>query len=83
MTDDLTMVDAKLREFQQKATELRTDIAEVRKAFPLWTNRAAVVGTVILSWLALGQLALASWGWKSLRATPHSPRGTPGEWGRG
>ena len=69
---ELKLVESKLERVRQKAAELGTEVADLRTAVPAWTNGAAVIGSVILVWMGLGQLALSRWGWDRIRAaTPN------------
>src|SRR5262245_42793730 len=52
------------------------EVADLRTAVPAWTNWAAVLGSVVLGWMGLGQLVLSRWGWDRIRAaTPTRARG--------
>jgi hypothetical protein len=72
---ELTLVESKLERVRQKAAELGTEVADLRTAVPAWTNGAAVIGSVVLVWMGLGQLALSRCGWGRIRAaTPTRAR---------
>lgn len=61
--DNLKAVDSNLQAVGQKAVEWRTEIADMRTTIPAWTNLTAIIGSMLLVWLGLGQLALARWNW--------------------
>jgi hypothetical protein len=65
VSEDLTLVDTKLQRVRQKAIEWRPEVAELRITVPVWTNWAAVIGSLILAWLGLGQFVLLrrAWAW--------------------
>jgi hypothetical protein len=65
---ELTFVESRLEQVRQEAAELGQEVADLRTAVPAWTNRAAVLGSVVLVWMGLGQWVLSRWGWDSLRA---------------
>jgi hypothetical protein len=65
---DLNLVESKLERVRQKAAELGKEVADLRTAVPAWTNWAAVIGSVVLVWMGLGQFVLSRWGWDSIRA---------------
>jgi DNA repair exonuclease SbcCD ATPase subunit len=67
-SDALKSVDSKLQEVRQKGAEWRTEIAELRTAVPAWVNDAAIIGSVLLVWLGLGQLTLSRWSWGRIGA---------------
>jgi hypothetical protein len=73
--EDLKVVDAKLQRVLQQASQWRLEIAELRATIRVWTNAGAVIGSVILAWMGLGQLVLMrrTWIWtRPVRATPAS-----------
>jgi hypothetical protein len=73
---ELKFVESKLERVRQKAAELGKEVADLRTAVPAWTNGAAVLGSVVLVWMGLGQLVLSRWGWDWIRAaTPTRARG--------
>jgi hypothetical protein len=65
---ELKFVESKLERVRQKAAELGKEVADLRTAVPTWTNEAAVIGSVVLVWMGLGQFVLARWGWDWIRA---------------
>jgi hypothetical protein len=65
---ELKFVESKLERVRQKAAELGKEVADLRNAVPTWTNEAAVIGSVVLVWMGLGQFVLARWGWAWIRA---------------
>jgi hypothetical protein len=65
---ELKVVESKLERVRQKATELGTEVEGLRTTVPVWTNGAAVIGSVVLVWMGLGQFVLARWGWDRIRA---------------
>jgi hypothetical protein len=65
---ELKFVESKLERVRQKAADLGTEVADLRTAVPTWTNWTAVIGSVVLVWMGLGQLGLARWGWDWIRA---------------
>jgi hypothetical protein len=68
---ELTLVASKLERVRQKAAELGREVADLRSAIPVWTNRVAVIGSVVFVWVGLGQLLLSRWGCNWIRtATP-------------
>ena len=72
---ELKVVESKLARVRQRAAELGTDIADLRTAVPAWTNGAAVIGSVVLVWMGLGQFVLLRWGRDRTRAaTPTRAR---------
>jgi chromosome segregation ATPase len=72
---ELESVESRLERVRQKAAELEKDVADLRTAIPTWTDWAAVIGSVVLVWMGLGQLVLSRWGWGRLRgATPTRAR---------
>jgi hypothetical protein len=72
---DLTSVESKLERVRQKAAELGKEAADLRTAVPAWTNGAAVIGSVVLAWMGLGQFVLSRWGRDRIRAaTPTRAR---------
>jgi hypothetical protein len=71
----LKSVESKLERVRQRAAELGQEVAEMRTAVPAWTNGAAVIGSVVLVWMGLGQFVLSRWGWARIRAaTPTRAR---------
>jgi methyl-accepting chemotaxis protein len=64
---ELKSVESKVERVRQKAAELGTEVADLRTAVPDWTNWAAVIGSVVLVWMGLGQLVLSRWGWDRIR----------------
>jgi hypothetical protein len=67
----LKLVESKLELVRQKAAESGKEIADLRTALPAWTNWVAVISSVFLVWMGLGQLVLSRWGWDRIRgATP-------------
>jgi DNA repair exonuclease SbcCD ATPase subunit len=60
---ELKFVESKLERVRQKAAELGTEVADLRTAVPAWTNWAAVIGSIVLVWMGLGQFVLSRWGW--------------------
>src|SRR5262249_38823812 len=60
LQDKLTLARQRTAEFQAEAAELRTDM-------PSWINSAAIVSSVVLLWMALGQLSQLCLGWRWLR----------------
>ena len=66
---ELNLVESKLKRVRQKAAELGTEVADLRTSVPTWTNWAAVIGSVVLVWMGLGQFVLSRWGWDFLRST--------------
>jgi hypothetical protein len=72
---DLKVVESKLERVRQKAAELGKEVTDLRTAVPAWTNWAAVISSVVLVWMGLGQLVLSRWGWDWIRAaTPTRAR---------
>jgi len=68
---ELRFIASRLERVRQRAGEFDTDVAELRTAVPVWTNWAAVIGSVFLVWMGLGQFALLRRGWDRIRtATP-------------
>jgi len=68
---ELRFIASRLERVRQRAGEFDTDVAELRTAVPIWTNWAAVIGSVFLVWMGLGQFALLRRGWDRIRtATP-------------
>ena len=65
---ELKSVESKLERVRQKAAELEKDVADLRTAIPTWTDWAAVIGSVVLVWMGLGQFVLSRWGWNWIRA---------------
>jgi hypothetical protein len=69
---ELKIVESKLERVRQRAAELGKEVADLRSTVPAWTNWAAVIGSVVLVWMGLGQFVLSRWGWDWLRAaTPN------------
>jgi hypothetical protein len=66
---ELNIVESKLERVRQKAAELGTEVTDLRTTVPTWTNWAAVIGSVVLVWMGLGQLVLSRRGWDFLRST--------------
>ena len=64
---ELRALDSRLHEVRRTAVEWRTEVAELRPRVSAWTDWAAVIGSVILAWMGLGQCALVRWGWQSMR----------------
>jgi hypothetical protein len=72
---ELKFVELKLERVRQKAAEPGKEVADLRTAVPKWTNGAAVIGSVVLVWMGLGQFVLARWGWDWIcAATPTRAR---------
>jgi DNA repair exonuclease SbcCD ATPase subunit len=65
---ELKFVESRLERVRQKAAEFGNEVAELRTAVPAWTDLAAVIGSVVLVWMGLGQLVLSRWGWGRMRA---------------
>ncbi|MCI0380714.1 MAG: hypothetical protein L0215_24280 [Gemmataceae bacterium] len=72
--DELSALDSRLQEVRQTAVEWRIEVAELHTTVPAWTNWAAVIGSVILAWLGLGQYALMRWAWHRARSYRHDVR---------
>jgi hypothetical protein len=64
---ELNLLHDKLRLVRQKAAEFQTDVLELRTDVPFWINSAVVIGSVVLAWMGLGQLAMLRVGWGMLR----------------
>ena len=73
---ELKSVESRLERVRQKAAELGQEVADLRTAVPAWTNRAAVMGSVALVWMGLGQFALSRWGRDRIRAATQLRTGT-------
>jgi hypothetical protein len=73
---ELKLVESKLERVRQKAAELGTEVADLRTAVPAWTNGAAVIGSVVLVWMGLGQFVLSRWGWDRIRAATPTGAGS-------
>jgi chromosome segregation ATPase len=72
---ELKFMESKLERVRRKAAELGKGVADLRTAVPAWTNWAAVIGSVVLVWMGLGQFVLSRWGWAWIRAaTPTRAR---------
>jgi hypothetical protein len=72
---ELTFVTSKLERVRRKAAELGNEVADLRTSVPAWTDWAAVIGSVVLVWMALGQFVLSRRGWDWIRAaTPTRAR---------
>jgi chromosome segregation ATPase len=72
---ELKFVESKLERVRQKSAELGKEVSDLRTAVPAWTNWAAVIGSVVLVWMGLGQFVLSRWGWGWIRAaTPTRAR---------
>jgi hypothetical protein len=67
MTAILDRVIAKAQDINQHVVTARDRVTQVNTDLPGWLMTAAVVGTVFLSWFALGQLCLLVRGWAWLR----------------
>jgi len=59
---ELNLLEDKLGRVRQRAAELQTEVSELRADIPCWITSSAVVSSVILAWMALGQFALACLG---------------------
>jgi hypothetical protein len=59
---ELNLLEDKLGRVRQRAAELQTEVAELRADIPRWITLAAVISSVILAWMALGQFALVCLG---------------------
>ena len=70
---ELKFVESKLERVRQRAAELGKEVADLRSTVPAWTNWAAVIGSVVLVWMGLGQFLLSRWGWIRA-ATPKRAR---------
>ncbi len=66
--NELGALDSNLQEVRQTAVVWQTEVAELRTQVPVWTNWAAVIGSVILVWMGLGQYALLRWAWHGARS---------------
>jgi hypothetical protein len=62
-----TFVESKLERVRQKAAEFGEEVADLQIAVPEWTNWAAVIGSVVLVWMGLGQIVLSRRGWDWIR----------------
>jgi hypothetical protein len=65
---ELTFVASKLQRVRQKAAEFGKEVADLRSSLPVWTNWAAIIGSVTLLWMGLGQFMLSRWAWNRMRA---------------
>jgi hypothetical protein len=65
VVEKLNLIDARLQRVANAAMEWRTEIAESRASIAAWTNEAAVIGSLVLAWMGLGQFVLLRqvWGW--------------------
>ena len=65
-----------LSDAKQESESLRKEVPEARRALDEWKFTGAGIATGILLWVALGQLAIISWGRRRLAArypAPQSP----------
>jgi hypothetical protein len=60
---ELKLVEAKLERVRQRSGEFGKEVADLRTDLPAWTNWAAVLGSVVLVWMGLGQFVLSRRGW--------------------
>src|SRR5262249_30192141 len=63
----LDLLRSRLQRAGQLATEFAAEIAELQTAVPVWMNWATAIGSVLLVWMGLGQLALLRRGWTWMR----------------
>ncbi len=71
--DELENVGDRLQRVRTKATSWRTQVDETRLTLPRWINSAAVIGSVILAWMGLGQFALLRLMWIWIRRKQPAP----------
>jgi methyl-accepting chemotaxis protein len=67
-TDEiLKSVSSLLKRVRAKAFALETNLEELRTSVPAWTNWTAVIGSVFLAWMGVGQFCLLRHGRESMR----------------
>jgi hypothetical protein len=67
MDEQLSEAAARVGALADRAARARARVAEVHSQLPDWITGAAVVLTVVLFWIALGQLSLLVHGWSWCR----------------
>ena len=75
--ENLKLVETNLRRVREKATEGRAAVAELRTTVPVWTNLAAVIGSMTLVWMGLGQFVLLRRAWTWTRRNQPAPVSKP------
>jgi DNA-binding ferritin-like protein len=72
--ENFKLADDGLKRLNERATLARTEVTELRTTIPLWTNWAAVIGSVVLAWLGLGQFVLLQHMWTWIRPNQSAGR---------
>jgi hypothetical protein len=65
--ENLKSVTSLLQRVREKAVALGTDVENLRAKVPTWTNWTAVIGSLVLAWMGLGQFVLFRKGWGAIR----------------
>jgi hypothetical protein len=66
-SQQLDLLRSRLQRASQLATEFAAEITELKTAVPVWMNWGTGIGSVLLVWMGLGQLALLRRGWAWMR----------------
>jgi chromosome segregation ATPase len=64
--ENLKSVTSLLQRVREKAVALGTDVEKLHTKVPAWTNWTAVIGSLVLTWMGLGQFVLFRKGWDAI-----------------
>ena len=64
---NLSVAGSSLQQVRERAMTWRTEVEEIRAAVPTWTNWTALVSSMVLAWIGLGQFMLMRWGRDRIR----------------
>jgi hypothetical protein len=67
VNQQLDLLRSRLQRARQLAAEFAAEVAELQTGVPVWMNWASAIGSVLLVWMGLGQLALLGRGWAWIR----------------
>jgi chromosome segregation ATPase len=63
----LATVETQVNQLKQRVAKIREEAKEVRDELPGWVTAGTIALSVVLAWIALGQLALLAWGLRKMR----------------
>ena len=63
----VTDLDTRLGELAKRLSALQTQAAQLHERTGTFINRLTLVCSLLVAWMALGQVALIYWGWKKCR----------------
>jgi hypothetical protein len=68
--ENLKSVTSLLKRVREKALALGTDVEKLHTKVPAWTTWTAVIGSLLLIWMGLGQFVIFRKAWDAIRPTP-------------